>query len=42
MLFHASIRLGGLKDGKANAKKLSPEKHREIAIKTARARWGKA
>lgn len=35
-------RLGGLKGGKARAEKLSPEQRREIAIKAARARWGKS
>jgi len=34
-------RLGGLKGGKARAKKLSAEKRREIAIKAAQARWNK-
>jgi len=34
-------RLGGLKGGKARAEKLSPERRKEIAIKGARARWGK-
>ena len=34
-------RLGGLKGGKARAEKLSPEERREIAIKAAKARWGK-
>ena len=34
-------RLGGLKGGKARAKKLSPEKRKEIAKKAARARWDK-
>ncbi len=34
-------RLGGLKGGKARAKKLSPEKRKEIAQKAARARWKK-
>ena len=32
-------RLGGLKGGKARAKKLSAEKRKEIAKKAARARW---
>lgn len=32
-------RLGGLKGGKARAKKLSPEKRREIAQIAARSRW---
>jgi hypothetical protein len=32
-------KLGGLKGGKARAKKLSPEQRREIAKKAARARW---
>jgi len=34
-------RLGGLKGGKARAKKLSPEQRREIAKRAARARWSK-
>lgn len=34
-------RLGGLKGGKARAEKLSIEERREIAIKAAKARWGK-
>ncbi len=34
-------RLGGLKGGKARAKKLSPEKRKEIAKKAAQARWAK-
>jgi len=34
-------RLGGLKGGKARAKKLSAEKRREIAKKAADARWKK-
>lgn len=33
-------KLGGLKGGKARAKKLSPEQRKEIATKAARARWG--
>lgn len=33
-------RLGGLKGGKARAKKLSPEQRSEIARKAARKRWG--
>jgi hypothetical protein len=32
-------RLGGLKGGKARAKKLSPSKRKEIAQKAAKARW---
>jgi hypothetical protein len=32
-------RLGGLKGGKARAEKLSPKKRKEIAQKTAKARW---
>lgn len=32
-------RLGGLKGGKARAKKLSPEQRSEIARKAAVARW---
>ena len=35
-------RLGGLKGGKARAEKLSPERRKEIAVKGARARWGKS
>jgi len=34
-------RNGGLKGGKARAKKLSPSKLKEIAQKGARKRWGK-
>lgn len=34
-------RLGGLKGGKARAKKLSPERRREIARKAVLARWEK-
>jgi len=34
-------RLGGLKGGKARAKKLSKEKRIEIAQKAAKARWEK-
>ena len=34
-------RLGGLKGGKARAKKLSAERRKEIAEKAAKARWGK-
>jgi hypothetical protein len=34
-------RLGGLKGGKARAKKLSPEQRREIARRAARTRWSK-
>lgn len=34
-------KLGGLKGGKARAKKLSPERRKEIAKKAARARWDK-
>ena len=34
-------RMGGLKGGKARAKKLSKEQRREIAKKAARARWAK-
>jgi hypothetical protein len=34
-------RLGGLKGGKARAKKLSPKKRREIAQKAAASRWSK-
>ena len=32
-------RLGGLKGGKARARKLSPAKRKEIAQKAARKRW---
>jgi len=32
-------RLGGLKGGKARAKKLSPDMRKEIARKAARSRW---
>lgn len=35
-------RLGGKKGGPARAKKLSPERRREIARKAARARWEKS
>ena len=34
-------RLGGLKGGKARAKKLSPERRKEIAKKAAETRWKK-
>ena len=34
-------RLGGLKGGKARAKKLTQEQRKEIARKAARARWKK-
>jgi len=34
-------RLGGLKGGKARAKKLSAKRRQEIALKAARARWDK-
>ena len=34
-------RLGGLKGGKARAKKLTPEQRSEIAKKAAEARWAK-
>jgi len=34
-------RLGGLKGGKARAKKLSPKKKTAIARKAAKARWSK-
>ncbi len=34
-------RLGGLKGGKARAKKLSAKKRKAIAQKAAKARWGK-
>lgn len=32
-------RLGGIKGGKARAKKLTPEQRKEIAKKAAKARW---
>lgn len=34
-------RLGGLKGGKARAKRLTPERRSAIARKGAEARWGK-
>jgi hypothetical protein len=34
-------KLGGLKGGKARAKKLSPERRQEIAKKAIEARWSK-
>jgi hypothetical protein len=34
-------RLGGLKGGKARAKRLSAKRRSEIAKKAAKARWGK-
>jgi hypothetical protein len=34
-------RMGGLKGGKARAKKLSAKKRKEIAKKAAKARWAK-
>lgn len=34
-------KLGGKKGGPARAKKLSPERRKEIAQKAAKARWGK-
>jgi hypothetical protein len=34
-------KLGGLKGGLARAKKLSPQRRKEIAQKAARTRWGK-
>jgi hypothetical protein len=34
-------RLGGLKGGKARAKKLTPEQRKTIAQRAAQARWGK-
>lgn len=36
----AAGRLGGLKGGKARAKKLSAKRRKEIAKKAAAARWG--
>lgn len=35
-------RMGGLKDGMARARALSPERWREIARRTAVVRWGKS
>jgi hypothetical protein len=34
-------RKGGLKGGKARAKKLSAKRRKEVAVKAAKARWGK-
>lgn len=34
-------RLGGLKGGKARAKKLSPKRRKQIARKAAKIRWAK-
>ena len=34
-------RMGGLKGGKARAKKLSPERRKEIARKAIESRWAK-
>ncbi len=34
-------RLGGLKGGKARARKLTAERRREIAVKAVSARWAK-
>ena len=34
-------RLGGLKGGKARARKLSAKRRKEIAIQAVRARWAK-
>jgi hypothetical protein len=34
-------RLGGLKGGKARAKKLTPEQRKDIGQKAAKARWSK-
>ena len=34
-------RLGGLKGGQARAAKLSAKQRKEIALKAAKARWGK-
>lgn len=34
-------RLGGLVGGHARAKKLTPEKRKEIALKASKARWKK-
>jgi hypothetical protein len=35
-------RLGGLKGGKARARKLSPRRRKQIAQQAARSRWGYA
>jgi len=37
----AAGKLGGLKGGPARKKALSPARRKEIALKAARARWGK-
>ena len=37
----AGQRKGGLRGGKARAKKLSPAKRRDVARQAALARWGK-
>jgi hypothetical protein len=34
-------RLGGLKGGKARARKLSAERRREIAVQAVKTRWAK-
>jgi len=34
-------RLGGLKGGKARARKLTPEQRKELATRAAKARWKK-
>lgn len=34
-------KLGGMKGGRARAKKLTPKRRKEIAIKAAQARWKK-
>lgn len=39
--FKALGRLGGLKDGRVRAARLTPERRVEIARKAALARWGK-
>lgn len=35
-------RLGGRKGGRARAEKLTAKRRRDIAVKAARARWGKS
>lgn len=35
-------RLGGIKDGKARAEELTPERKKDIAQKAAKARWSKS
>lgn len=41
-LAHALGRKGGLKGGRERARRLSPERRKEIAAKAAKARWAKA